>query len=164
MNESTPPAILYYERLLPPILGLTREDVAYLRREAVKKGAGWWKQGREVVITEAGLENILRRLADSSNTAANLDFSAARVSPPSAPEKKEAPPAAATAGELVELKVKSLYPNPRMLRAFTPDRQVVDVRVRNNKNFVPGMALKARLGSGGKYDMEGRCPRLRGRY
>lgn len=170
-------AALYFEDLLAPILGLTREDLRYLRKEALKKeGRGhWFKQGRDVVLTQPGLDLLLERLRAASNEPpAELDFTRALVNPP-AQKKEEAgeeggdqatavPPGATAPAELVTFKVKSCYPNPSMLRALHPDGRTFDVRVMTNKNFIPGMELHARLGRDGKWKMEGRCPRQRGRY
>lgn len=176
MNEQ-----FYFEHLLAPILGFTRADLRYLRGEALKKNVTWMKLGREVVISQTGLDLILARVRASSNAPSpQLDFTPALVPQP---EKKEPqaegppppllltdrapappPPAHPRPGELVELTVKSCYPNPRLLRAATPEGAIVDVQVRNNKNFVVNMKLKARQGSAGKWEMEGRCPRQRGRY
>lgn len=178
---------IYYERLLAPILGISREDLVYLRGEVLKKNKrGWWREGRDIVITGAGLRLILERLRATSNSApVEVDLSPALVS--GSEEKKEGPepapvdgaedphrdeeppppkalPPPAARNGLVELTVLRCYPNPRMLRATTTDGQAVDVRVKTNKNFVPRMTLKARLVTAGKYEMEGRCPRTRGRY
>jgi hypothetical protein len=174
----------YYERRLAPLLGISRDDLVYLRGEVLKKKKkGLWRRaGREIVIAESGLALILGRLREASNSApVDVDFSLALVA---APEKKSPPlllmernpipaagpaPAAATSSSpekngLVELTVHKLYPNARMLRAATPAGELVDVRVKTNRNFVARMTLKARLVCPGKYEMEGRCPRTRGRY
>lgn len=166
----------YYERTLAPLLGISRDDLVYLRGEVLKKKKKglWRREGREIVIAESGLALILGRLREASNSApVDVDFSQALVP---APEKKSPPlllmernpipvatPAPASNG-LVELTVHKLYPNAKMLRAATPAGELVDVRVKTNRNFVPRMTLKARLVCPGKYEMEGRCPRTRGRY
>jgi hypothetical protein len=161
---------IYYERLLAPLLGISREDLIYLRGEVLKKKKGAWRRdGRDIVIAHSGLTLILERLRTTSNRApVEIDLSTALV--PSAVEKnqtaidQETLMAAAPMNGLAELTVVRCYPNPRMVRATTADGQAVDVRVKTNKNFVPRMTLKARLVTAGKYEMEGRCPRTRGRY
>jgi hypothetical protein len=171
----------YYERRLAPLLGISRDDLVYLRCEVLKKKKKglWRREGREIVIADSGLVLILGRLREASNSApVDVDFSQALVP---APEKKSPPlllmernpapaplpPFASPSPEkngLVELTVQKLYPNARMLRAATPAGELVDVRVKTNRNFVARMTLKARLVCPGKYEMEGRCPRTRGRY
>lgn len=158
----------YYERLLAPLLGFTRDDLVYIRREVLEKEQGAWRyEGRDIVITQLGLDLILTRLRESQNDAPlAIDFSAAQV--PTG--KKEGPPAllmdrpAPEKKAGVQLTVVRCYPNPRMLQATTPAGKKVDVRVKTNKNFVPKMTLEAREVCPGKYEMEGRCPRTRGRY
>jgi hypothetical protein len=70
---------------------------------------------------------------------------------------------------LETLKVFRVLPNPSLLLATRPDEKMpVTVRVPNNENFRPGMALHARQISNGQapaiYKLEGRCPRLPGQY
>lgn len=171
MSDSTP---IYYERVIAELLGISRPDLTYLRKEHLKKNEGWRMEGRDVVLTQAGLETILIRAKASLNTAAGtdaIDFSAALVSPAEGKKEEGAatdpPPAPAEAPakpELAVLTVTRCYPNYRLLQARTEAGDLVDVRVRHNKNFVPRMTLKARLNGAGKYEMEGRCPRTRGRY
>lgn len=175
MSEST---VIYYERVVGELLGISRPELTWLRKEHLKKNKGWRMEGRDVVLTQAGLDDILVRVRASHNAAggAEINFSPARVPVPAPapppPQKKgrgirghlllcdrARPPA-----ELVTMTVTRCYPNFRLLQARMPDGQEVDVRVKNNKNFVPRMTLKARLNADGKYEMEGRCPRTRGRY
>jgi hypothetical protein len=167
--------LLFYERTIAKILGLSREDLRYVRFELLKKNQGWRMDGRDVVYTQAGVDHLLHHLsASKNNLAATTDLSAAIVpaskkkTPPGPlplrdPAPTPAPPTAARNG-LVELTVLRCYPNPSMLRALDPEGAAVDVRVRTNKNFVPKMTLQGRLVCPGKYEMEGRCPRTRGRY
>lgn len=169
MIESTP---IYYERAVAELLGISRSDLTYLRKAHLKKNEGWRTEGRDVVLTQAGLDEILTRAKASLNTAgaSDLDFASALVSTPTALEKngQEEQPSATTISaprpEPIVLTVARCYPNFRLLQARTEAGVLVDVRVPNNKNFVPRMTLKARLSGTGKYEMEGRCPRTRGRY
>lgn len=173
------PEPIYQERDVAEILGLSRDEFRHVRSDVLKKKKEWRLEGRDVVLTATGLEKILAHLkAVLRGAPDDLDFSRALVhpltSPASAPEKngsanpteeKESPAGSAPApNDLVQLTVRRVYPNFRLLQAATPAGELVDVRVRNNQNFVPKMTLQARLGPGGKYEMEGRCPRFRGRY
>ena len=164
---------LYCERQVAELLGLSRDSVRYLRGEHLTKKEGWTMQGRDVALTEAGLKKLLEVLAQPE-----VDLTPALIlrPPEPAPEKKEgapandpAPPApaagaATTRPGLVELTVLRCYPNIQMLRATDPNGAQVDVRVKTNRNFVPRMTLHGRMVCPGKYEMEGRCPRSRGRY
>lgn len=175
MSEPTSP--LYYERTVAEILGISRTDFSFLRKTHLEKKEGWLMHGRDLVLTKAGLAQILVHVKASLNTAnATLDFARALV-PQALPEKNEGgeqdaepadaadpPPESPAAPELLTLTVTRTYPNQRLLQAMTPAGAVVDVMVRNNRNFVPRMTLHARLNKAGKYEMEGRCPRTRGRY
>lgn len=167
--------LLFYERTVAILLGLTREEVRYIRFELLKKETGWRRNGRDVVLTKAGVDQLLEHLRASKNDPpATLDLSEALV-PPSEKKGPVGPlllcdRATAAANDrhakpdLVLLTVIRCYPNPTMIRASEPAGGVVDVRVKTNKNFVPKMTLHGRLVCPGKYEMEGRCPRTRGRY
>lgn len=166
---SEPASLLYYERMVAEILGISRTDFSFLRKTHLQKKEAWQMHGRDLVLTSAGLEQILVHVKASLNTANGaLDFTSALVPDPiaekndhHAPEPTETPSAAP---ELVTLTVTRTYPNQILLQARTPGGELVDVRVRNNRNFVPRMTLNARLNPAGRYEMEGRCPRSRGRY
>src|SRR4051812_45502317 len=92
---SEPPPPLYYEREVASILGLSRSELSYLRKEHLKKSAGWTMAGRDVALTQPGLDILLERVRASMNAATGeINFAAALV-PGSEPidpaEKKEEP-------------------------------------------------------------------------
>jgi hypothetical protein len=148
----------YLEEKVAGVLGLQRRDVARLRNGLLKKKSGWVMAGREVALTNKGLDRVLNALRKASNAALpELDFSGCVVAGPTL-GKKDA------GGELVTLTVKKIYPNPRILQAEDVEKKLVSVQVKTNKNFLPGMKLNARALRPGWYAMEGRCPRSRGRY
>lgn len=80
--------------------------------------------------------------------------------PPAPPPKKFVAP---KAGEVRTLVAVAIVRNRRILKARDQDR-VAWVRVRNSKNFRPGMELKARFVAGEQWDLEGRAPRWGGKY
>jgi hypothetical protein len=83
-------ALIYSERALAGILGLSRDDLRYIRQEVLEKKEGWRMEGREAVITAAGLKKVLGHLKASSNAPADdLDFSTALIGRPDPAEKKE---------------------------------------------------------------------------
>jgi hypothetical protein len=154
---------LYFEHKVADRLGIARRDLKSVCAEILtgkKNAAG--KHGREVVLTESGLERVLKHLRMALPTS---DFDEDRVIEPG--EKKEGEPPALVNGHsngLTELTVYRTYPNPRLLEALTDTEERVQVLVKNNINFRPKMKLQARLVRPGRYELEGRCPRFPGRY
>ena len=154
------PDRLFYEAKVTELLGLPRDTVAYVRASILKKESGHWQlRGRDVVLTQAGLDALLAHLFETAEPDPTLDFSSCEVDP----EKKEGP-------DLVELTVKRTFPNRLLVLATLPDGGDVTVRVKDNSNFRPKMKLKARppaedaTGSAAFYQLEGRCPRYPGKY
>lgn len=81
--------------------------------------------------------------------------------PPPTPTLKKF--VAPKAGEVRILVAVAIVRNRRILKARDQDR-VAWVRVRNSRNFRPGMELKARFVAGEQWDLEGRSPRWGGKY
>jgi hypothetical protein len=155
-------APLYLEKKLAQKIGVPREQLAELRKQVVQK-KHTWTEGRETVITEQGLARVLEVLRATSNSPLSAtDFTDCLLHPPI--NKNGA--TASNGVALAELTVVRIYPNRRLLRARLEDGPEVDVRVPDNKNFVPKMKLRARPASDrpNTWKMEGRCPRSRGRY
>jgi hypothetical protein len=153
------PEPLYYEAKVADALGIARPALSRIRADLLKKNRGWLMAGRDVALTGDGLEAVLKAIGESSNArVAGIDFSACLVAPD---EKKEE---VAAAGGVLELTVKRIYPNVRMLQAEDPGGNPVNVQVPSNKNFVVGMKLRGRPLREGWYILEGRCPRSRGRW
>lgn len=162
---------LYLEKKLAEKIGVPREQLAELRKQVLPKKQTW-TEGRETILTQGGLARLLEVLRATSNAGVpETDFSDCLLNPP---EKKEpgseeqaTETVPATNGAIVELSVLARYKNKRLLKAIEPESgAVVDVRVPNNENFVPKMRLRARPvpGRADVYQLEGRCPRSRGRY
>lgn len=143
------PERFYYESKVADKLELSRDDVRFLREDALKKEKGDWCQpGRDVLLSEAGLRIILDIVG---YTAPIENFSDCLTT-----EKTEP----------VELTVIRLYPNRRLLQASNDELGEVTVRVSDNSNFRPTMTLKAIPPAPGKaavYQLAGRCPRYPGR-
>jgi len=68
--------------------------------------------------------------------------------------------------EAVDGLVTRMFANPHLIGAELPGNRQILVRVHDNKNFRPGMKVKARPAkdSGAPWVHEGRCPRWPGRY
>jgi hypothetical protein len=82
-----------------------------------------------------------------------------RVDGPDASKKFEAP----KAGEVRTLVAVAKVRNRRILKARDQDR-VAWVRVKDSKNFRPGMQLQATFLSGEHWELVGRCPRWNGKF
>lgn len=150
MSES----LFYYEAKLSEKLGLERNIIGYARSTGIlKKESGHWAMhGRDVVLSEDGVLTLMQHLElqDLPELSDCLVVSG--------PEKKEG---------LEELAVVRLYPNRNLLQAKNAAGELVNVRVAENKNFRPGMKLKAQPPKPdglAMYRLEGRCPRYPGRY
>lgn len=144
----------YYEARLGELLGLKQEDLKFLRTDLLEKEKTWDLDGRDVVISQRGLEQLLEFIGSTTSQRFDaIDFSSA---------EKKVP----TDG-LTELVVIKTFPNPRLVLARMigdPLQLSVTVQVPNSVNFRAGMKLKGRQIRPGVFRMEGRCPRYPGRY
>lgn len=168
----------YSEKKFADKLGITRVEMRIIRKTVLTKKRDWTIAGRDIVLSQAAISMVLEYLRNTSNAELPADFTdcLSGLLPPLPPasrrrgqdpgtndagEKQTPPPAAQAAQELI---VKRVYPNPRLLLALAPDGADVRVRVRNNQNFTPKMKLLAVPIGDGLYQMQGRCPRYKGRY
>jgi hypothetical protein len=65
--------------------------------------------------------------------------------------------------DLSTLRVTKVVLNPRIILA-TDGTSILRVRVRNNSNFLPGMEIRARRLQADLYELQGPCPRRKGRW
>ena len=158
---------LYYEAKLAKALGISRPEFKKLRKSMLEFEADWQMLGNQVVITEAGIDKLRTYFEADSGLTSLRDI-------PTETMVDHKPPN----GD-VELVVKQVYPNPRLLLCVMapediPDKvevsgqtvmdRLVRVRVPRNDNFRPKMTIKARKLSDGFYELVGRCPRYPGRW
>ncbi len=149
---------LYLEKAVAERLGISRKDARYLRVELLKKKKDWTILGRDLVLSQAALDRMVKYMRKADNDLPEeLDFRDCRYVAPA--EKKTA-----ATTDLVTLQVHRTLANPRLLVAATAERELVNVQVKSNANFRPGMSLTARPAGERKFKMEGRCPRFPGRY
>ena len=157
------------ERDFAQALGLREEHIRALRKAHLTECLHWKKEGRDIVMTEAGQEKI-RAVLELAKTAEKKDGAAGS---PGAlgDEQGVSDPVPA----VVTLWVVSKPQNPRVVWCCDVDPALwsekkpagaLTVRVRSSENFRPRMALKARPCSErpNTFDLEGRCPRFPGRY
>lgn len=140
---------LYAEAAIALTVGLTRDEIRTARDRNLEKNVDWQMHGRQVVWTQAGLNNAI-----DLDLVPSADYAIAIV------DEKKLP----GVPDLQELQVKRVYPNPRLLLATLPNGDEVRVQVKTNLNFRPRMMIKARCVEGTLYQLVGRCPRYPGRY
>lgn len=157
------------ERDFAQALGLREEHIRALRKAHLTEGLHWKKEGRDIVMTEAGQEKI-RAVLELEKTAEKKDGAAGSPGALGDGQGVSDPVPA-----VVTLWVVSKPQNPRVVwccdvdPAFWAEKKpagALTVRVRSSENFRPRMALKARPCSErpNTFDLEGRCPRFPGRY
>jgi hypothetical protein len=143
-------------------LGISRDHIRYLRKTFLKEGEHWAYVKKRVMLSASALSILAQKKAlpypttEFSEKAQGEAVAAQRLLLP-APFK----------GTLVAW---SSPKNTRILLAYFPGTDpnnrlnLVRVRVRDNQNFVRGMEFKARHINEDLYDLEGSCPRWRGKF
>lgn len=159
--NAKPSKFLYLEKKIAELLGLQRKDLRFVRRECkLKKRKDYSATHRDIVLTEAAARKILAYVKETLRVALTEEQLAQCLSELSPAEKKE--------DATQELIVKRCLPNERLLLATDPAGGEVTVRVMSNRKFLPKMSLRAVFigNQAGQptYQMEGRCPRIRGHY
>jgi hypothetical protein len=132
-------------------IGVARSVLVAFRKKNLLQDLDWRIERKQVELSGEATKKISAALGQPAKDPAQI------------------PTEPTGAAEPIELQVTKIYPNPRLLQARTADGKLVVVSVPRNKNFRPLMKLKAwppaADGTGVKlYRLEGRCPRLPGRY
>jgi hypothetical protein len=157
------------ERDFAEALGLREEHIRSLRKAHLTEGLHWKKEGRDIVMSEAGQEKI-RAVLELEKTPQKKD--GAEGSPVA---QGDAQGVSDPVPAVVTLWVVSKPQNPRVLWCSDVEPTLwvekkppalLTVRVRSSENFRPRMALRARPCPvrPNTFDLEGRCPRFPGRY
>ncbi|QYY35298.1 hypothetical protein [Ruficoccus sp. ZRK36] len=162
------------EVVLAERLGLPRSQLKALRdNETLKSPAHWHLEHSHIVYTTAGVEALQEALKiGEPSPAPTAEDPAEATASHNEPVKEARRQWLSThvlmAEEtLTELIVTKVYPrNPRCLQArLDGDPHPHTVRVRDNRNFVPGMKLMAVKGpTSGVWNHRGRCPRRKGHW
>lgn len=167
-------------------LGLSRDELRFLRETHCDEGkhfqrskghVSWMPSGIALVKKEAGAMGTDPATGSEKKGGEDAPELAAIGSPApgAADEAEDAGGETEGAGEapalkdegVIELTVFSVPPrNTRILDARKKDGRAVRVRVNNNLNFMAGMTIRARWGGEWPdvYNLEGRCPRQRGKW
>ena len=130
-KDQTKDSFLTPESRVAARLGLTRVICAALRRDKLKPQVDYVIERKRVMITESGYV-ALRGLLGC----------------PESPEEEKARLSQLREPEPISLVITSLRPpkNPHIIEAMRKDDggEPLRVRVRNNRNFMPGMEIRAR--------------------
>lgn len=141
---------LYWESKVADSLGLSRERVAKIRIEHLFVVEHFRMVRGEVVLTEAGLAELHKRIPGDSEAA------------PQTLAVKAGPPARA------KFEVTRVPANKHLLYCVPTGERAsaaqVLIRVKDNTNFMRGMSLEAIEGEGQSWQYRGRLPRKRGRW
>jgi hypothetical protein len=134
-----------------------RNRIAEVRDTLLVAGQDFVKKGKDVLYSAGGVE----RLAD-------LLRGEAMPKKDAADEKRAAIEAAMEELPRARVKVTRVFAtNTKFLHAEmvgVTTNTSVTVRVRENKNFMPGMEMDVLRGVGGVWDYVGYLPRARGRW
>ena len=130
------------EKELAAELGIDRKMLAGWRKDGIVATSSWVKVSNQISYHEEG-EHEVRNIVQRELMVKELS------SPLPSPSNP------------VEMEITAIPRNPRMV--LCGDNRI---KVRDNKNFLTGMKVKARPSTDNKqvWVMVGRCPRWRGRY
>lgn len=158
----------YGEERLAARLGVSRELLRTFRDENLTEGQQWTMAGREVAYSEAGVRMLLTHLGarlrekrpqgpGGLTIQGLLEEARLEDATEAVDEKKAAGPVED------ELTVQALTRNGQIVMA-TRGEELVRVRVRESRHFVPGMRMTCRHLQADLWELVGRCPRFRGRW
>lgn len=156
------------EERIAEILKISRTDLTEIRKEILFEKEHWSTQKRTVIYTKAGVDKVLEHLnlvsqgfavplvVTKSDNGVQLESERPINDPEAISTKEDAP-------EYVLVKITQKFRNP-LLMAAEFEGKPIRVRVRDSKNFMPGMEIKARRIRDDFFIFEGRCPRWKGRF
>lgn len=124
------------ERELAAEIGLPHKKIAAWRKENLDRSTDW-RYEREVILTAPGKAKVEGFFQVGKIPVRTPDVMTATVH-----------------------KRTMVVRNPRLLILDNG----VELLVRDNKNFRPGMPVKYKKDRSGRWVLEGRCPRWPGRY
>jgi hypothetical protein len=148
--------------------------VQRLREESLTVGQDYIKNGRSVLYSAAGVERMAALMRRSVGAGADGGYEDKGQMAPGAPEVSQGlQPSQELMEQVLEVLpkrsvrvVKIFAANPHYLHAVTSDEKAIllTVRVRDNRNFMPGMEMEVLKSVGGVWDFVGHLPRSRGRW
>jgi len=149
-------------------LQVSKDELRRRRQHFLTEGTHWAIVKKRVLLSPVGAD-ILR--GTSAMPVPDKNAPAVDSVTPRRPialllEKNTPPPA--YQGELIAWRAPGR--NHRLVVAYIPGTDpnnplnLVNVLVRTNENFLPGMRIKARHVEAIRYELVGPCPRWRGRW
>lgn len=156
------PPFVHHEIKMAALLGLSRDEIRALRQEYLTEGTHFKTVKKRLYLSEQGV---------------NLLLSKKTLPRPAAPINTPPSETAARPRQLLliapfegDLLVWQKANNPRILLLIYPHDHmdspqfIAQMQVRDNKNFVRGMKVRARHIEGVWYEHVGNLPRWRGKY
>lgn len=134
--EKNVPGFDHAEDSLAASTGIAKRTLAASRIKGLVKGVDWSYVGQAVAYSKAGMAKLMTALG--MRDAVDLEELAADTTPVDK-AKQEAP---------IEGTVRRLFTNRHLVEVELEDKTRVRVRVRDSKNFKPGMAVPIRLEAG----------------
>lgn len=144
---------LYCENRVADSLGVARKLIVKVRKEHLTPTLHYSRDGKNVVLTPAGLEKLMGLL--------NQPAAPEPVAEPIAEQVPAGPPPRELMIVIrVPLNVHLLW---CCLKSDAAHRQQI-VRVKDNTNFMPGMELEVIAAQKNLWQYTGRAPRRKGRW
>lgn len=149
------------ESKLAKDLGVPRKKLRTLRAKHLAPTADFVKGPEGIEYTVEGLQRMQEKLG-----AAMKPVDSAPSTPPPSQVLAGMAEDAVSPPRVAEMRVVKVYPlNPRLLLCELKDTpQAQRVRVRDNRNFLPGMVLKAVHENSDLWTLAQRLPRWRGKW
>lgn len=146
---------LYGETELAEAAGLAAKHFQRARVKNLRQGTDWDLVALRVYYTKNATARVLELVTQRAVPAAELTvlLEKSRLTDP----KKNG------AAE-IEATVSKFYLNPRLLGVKLPNGAMVNLRVRETKNFRLGMEVPVRATASGGYELARKLPRFWGRF
>ena len=161
-----------WESALRKRIGLSPDRIRQVRREILTEGVHWHRSGKRIRYSDSGVDVVIDHLEILSEkppekTAVKAALTGTEdqrgVSTPE--NKKNAPhPLSMNRPKVTDLTVTKIPQNFHIVMAVTRSDWPCVIRVSSNRNFIPGMTVRARHVERNVFVLEGRTPRWRGRW
>ena len=160
-----------YEKEVAEVCGIDRKILKKLRRQLLESVDDFGRIGNKIAYTKKGVQMIMDALGVE---AQQLWDRVIKTAPgPALPSSSQNYPATSDVQLLLpphkliekEVTVSKIYAKNHGYLEANLEGKTVRVRVRSNKNFLPGMKMTVHLVQfPDLYSFRGRCPRSRGRW
>lgn len=151
-------------------IGVSRDKLRWIRR-GLEAGVHFVKEGRNVVYTALGIEAVRGKIGEElgaaiGNGTDGTDRSNGPVVADLVVVRTVRNPKIVMCERILEAEPGGDTNSTNGHEGVPENRkpEVVRVLVQSNKNFLPGMRLRARWAHDDVWTLEGRCPRWRGKW